>query len=116
VGPIFFSVFRRFYFQLLRSVSAAVVHCPIEYLKAHQLRARLVASDVTPIPDNLQTLLNTLCPLLATGRKRCVQIAVYRLLEKFISELSSYDGGESFESIYKNRFVFNRGIKRPMSS
>lgn len=66
---------------VLRYLCTAVCDCPLEHLKNHQLPAKLVADHDTAAPDELQTLLNHLCPRLITGN-RATQIAAFRLLQR----------------------------------
>ena len=66
-----------------RVLCTAVSECPLEHLKSHQLPAKLVADHDTNAPDNLQTVLNHLCPRLISGN-RASQITAYRLLQKYV--------------------------------
>lgn len=54
---------------------------PKELILDHKLPPLLVAGDLSPLPDNLQSLLNHLCPLLLAS-ERCVQVAVFVLIER----------------------------------
>lgn len=67
--------------QVLQSVGVALTYVPLKQLTDHSLSARFIADQKTNLPENLQTLLNTLCPLLLF-KARPFQITVYYLLEK----------------------------------
>ena len=66
---------------VLRVLCTAVSECPLEHLESHQLPARLVADHDTSAPDDLQTVLNHLCPRLISTN-RATQITAYRLLHR----------------------------------
>ena len=67
---------------MLRSLCVAVSECPLDHLKSHQLPAKLVADHDTSAPDDLQTVLNHLCPRLISAN-RATQITSYRLLQRY---------------------------------
>ena len=84
-----------FYQQLKIMTSylcSAAALCPVDLLITHKLPARLVVDDVTNIPNEMQTLLNSLCPLL-TSHHRPFQLTAYKLLFKVMTQLSRYDEG-----------------------
>ncbi|XP_007493198.1 E3 ubiquitin-protein ligase listerin isoform X1 [Monodelphis domestica] len=61
-----------------------------DQLLNHKLSVRLTSDQKTNLPERLQTLLNTLAPLLHF-RARPVQIAVYHMLYKLMPELPKFD-------------------------
>ncbi|XP_031815109.1 E3 ubiquitin-protein ligase listerin isoform X1 [Sarcophilus harrisii] len=61
-----------------------------DQLLNHNLAIRLTPDQKTNLPERLQTLLNTLAPLLHF-RARPVQIAVYHVLYKLMPELPRFD-------------------------
>ncbi|XP_045245148.2 E3 ubiquitin-protein ligase listerin isoform X5 [Macaca fascicularis] len=75
---------------MLKPMCEALTYISKEQLLSHKLPARLVADQKTNLPEYLQTLLNTLAPLLLF-RARPVQIAVYHMLYKLMPELPQYD-------------------------
>lgn len=66
----------------LQSLAAALTHVPVQQLTNNRLPPRLSAEQDGELPAPLQTLLNTFCPLLLF-KARPLQVAVYRLLEKY---------------------------------
>ena len=82
----------------------------------HKLPARLVADQESVLPDELQTLLNILCPLLGSAC-RPVQLTAYRLLLTIIPHLADYDLNQEKEgddqkeevsrSVFLQRFALN---------
>ncbi|XP_070951635.1 E3 ubiquitin-protein ligase listerin isoform X3 [Macaca nemestrina] len=75
---------------MLKPMCETLTYISKEQLLSHKLPARLVADQKTNLPEYLQTLLNTLAPLLLF-RARPVQIAVYHMLYKLMPELPQYD-------------------------
>nr|KAF6475095.1 listerin E3 ubiquitin protein ligase 1 [Rousettus aegyptiacus] len=75
---------------MLKPMCETLTYIPKDQLLSHKLPARLVAGQKTNLPEHLQTLLNTLAPLLLF-RARPVQIAVYHMLYKLMPELPQYD-------------------------
>ncbi|XP_037688795.1 E3 ubiquitin-protein ligase listerin isoform X1 [Choloepus didactylus] len=75
---------------VLKPMCETLTYITKDQLLGHKLPARLVAGQKTNFPDHLQTLLNTLAPLLLF-RARPVQIAVYHMLYKLMPELPQYD-------------------------
>uniref|UniRef100_A0A8B9HBE4 E3 ubiquitin-protein ligase listerin n=1 Tax=Astyanax mexicanus TaxID=7994 RepID=A0A8B9HBE4_ASTMX len=61
------------------AVGEALVYIPVQLLTNNKLPARFVADQKSSLPDALQTLLNTLAPLLLF-KARPLQLAVYHLL------------------------------------
>lgn len=66
---------------VLQSVGAALTYVPAQQLTNNRLPPRFSAEQSSNLPEPLQTLLNTFCPLLLF-KARPLQITVYRLLEK----------------------------------
>lgn len=66
---------------VLQSVGVALTYMPVQLLKQNSLPPRFIADQKTNLPEPLQTLLNTFCPLLLF-KARPLQITVYHLLEK----------------------------------
>lgn len=66
---------------VLQSVGVALTYVPVQQLKQNSLPPRFIADQKTNLPEPLQTLLNTFCPLLLF-KARPLQITVYHLLEK----------------------------------
>uniref|UniRef100_A0A8C4LP85 E3 ubiquitin-protein ligase listerin n=1 Tax=Equus asinus asinus TaxID=83772 RepID=A0A8C4LP85_EQUAS len=79
-----------FHNAMLKPMCETLTYIPKDQLLSHKLPARLVAGQKTNLPEYLQTLLNTLVPLLLF-RARPVQIAVYHMLYKLMPELPQYD-------------------------
>ncbi|XP_012619918.2 E3 ubiquitin-protein ligase listerin [Microcebus murinus] len=75
---------------MLKPMCETLTYISKDQLLSHKLSARLVADQKTNMPEYLQTLLNTLVPLLLF-RARPVQIAVYHMLYKLMPELPQYD-------------------------
>ncbi|KAI5940246.1 E3 ubiquitin-protein ligase listerin [Manis javanica] len=75
---------------VLKPMCETLTYIPKNQLLSQKLPAKLVASQKTNLPEYLQTLLNTLAPLLLF-RARPVQIAVYHMLYKLMPELPQYD-------------------------
>ncbi|KAM9729215.1 E3 ubiquitin-protein ligase listerin [Menidia menidia] len=76
---------------VLQSVGLALTYIPVQQLNQNSLPPRFIADQKTNLPEPLQTLLNTLCPLLLF-KARPLQITVYDLLEKVMSQLPECDG------------------------
>uniref|UniRef100_UPI0037E875A9 E3 ubiquitin-protein ligase listerin n=1 Tax=Semicossyphus pulcher TaxID=241346 RepID=UPI0037E875A9 len=76
---------------VLQSVGAALTYVPVQQLKQNSLPAKFIADQNTNLPEPLQTLLNTFCPLLLF-KARPLQITVYHLLEKVMPQLPECDG------------------------
>lgn len=66
---------------VLQSVGVALTYVPLKQLTDNSLPARFIADQKTNLPEPLQTLLNTFCPLLLF-KARPLQITIYHLLEK----------------------------------
>nr|XP_017518790.2 E3 ubiquitin-protein ligase listerin [Manis javanica] len=75
---------------VLKPMCETLTYIPKNQLLSQKLPAKLVAGQKTNLPEYLQTLLNTLAPLLLF-RARPVQIAVYHMLYKLMPELPQYD-------------------------
>ncbi|XP_062478134.1 E3 ubiquitin-protein ligase listerin [Pezoporus occidentalis] len=76
--------------SVLTSLGEALTHISKDQLLNHKLPAKFVAGQKTNLPDKLQTLLNTLSPLLLF-RARPVQTSVYHMLYKLMPELPKFD-------------------------
>lgn len=84
--------------MVLQSVGVALTFVPVPQLNQNSLPARFIADQKTNLPEPLQTLLNTFCPLLLF-KARPLQITVYHLLEKVMPQLPECDGeGDSNKS------------------
>lgn len=68
---------------VLQSVGVALTYVPVLQLNNNSLPPRFIADQKTNLPEPLQTLLNTFCPLLLF-KARPLQITVYHLLEKYV--------------------------------
>uniref|UniRef100_A0A8C9Z4Q0 E3 ubiquitin-protein ligase listerin n=1 Tax=Sander lucioperca TaxID=283035 RepID=A0A8C9Z4Q0_SANLU len=75
----------------ISSVGVALTYMPVQLLKQNSLPPRFIADQKTNLPEPLQTLLNTFCPLLLF-KARPLQITVYHLLEKVMPQLPECDG------------------------
>ncbi|XP_022063447.2 E3 ubiquitin-protein ligase listerin [Acanthochromis polyacanthus] len=83
---------------VLQSVGVALTYVPVPQLNQNSLPPRFIADQKTNLPEPLQTLLNTFCPLLLF-KARPLQITVYHLLEKVMPQLPECDGeGDSNKS------------------
>ncbi|KAL6472979.1 hypothetical protein MHYP_G00191670 [Metynnis hypsauchen] len=72
------------------AVGEALSYIPIQLLTHNKLPARFVADQKSSLPDALQTLLNTLGPLLLF-KARPLQLAVYQILHKIMPLLPESD-------------------------
>ncbi|XP_036885574.1 E3 ubiquitin-protein ligase listerin isoform X3 [Sturnira hondurensis] len=75
---------------MLKPMCETLTHITKDHLLSHKLPARPLAGQKTDLPAHLQTLLDTLAPLLLF-RARPVQIAAYHMLYKLMPELPQYD-------------------------
>uniref|UniRef100_UPI00398EDAED E3 ubiquitin-protein ligase listerin isoform X2 n=1 Tax=Pristiophorus japonicus TaxID=55135 RepID=UPI00398EDAED len=75
---------------LLTALGEASALIPLKHLMDHSLPAKFIAGQKTNLPDKLQSVLNTLAPLLLC-KARPVQITAYRILHKLMSELPAFD-------------------------
>uniref|UniRef100_A0A665XCC4 E3 ubiquitin-protein ligase listerin n=1 Tax=Echeneis naucrates TaxID=173247 RepID=A0A665XCC4_ECHNA len=76
----------------------ALTYVPVQQLKQNSLPPQFIADQKTNLPEPIQTLLNTFCPLLLF-KARPLQVTVYHLLEKIMPELPECDGeGDSSKS------------------
>uniref|UniRef100_A0A8C9ZA59 E3 ubiquitin-protein ligase listerin n=1 Tax=Sander lucioperca TaxID=283035 RepID=A0A8C9ZA59_SANLU len=71
--------------------NTTLTYMPVQLLKQNSLPPRFIADQKTNLPEPLQTLLNTFCPLLLF-KARPLQITVYHLLEKVMPQLPECDG------------------------
>ncbi|XP_029304637.1 E3 ubiquitin-protein ligase listerin [Cottoperca gobio] len=76
---------------VLQSVGVALTYAPVQQLKHNSLPPRFIADQKTNLPEPLQTLLNSFCPLLLF-KARPLQITIYHLLEKVMPQLPECDG------------------------
>ncbi|XP_041266994.1 E3 ubiquitin-protein ligase listerin isoform X2 [Onychostruthus taczanowskii] len=76
--------------SVLSSLGEALTYISKEQFLNHKLPPKFVAGQKTNLPDKLQTLLNTLSPLLLF-RARPVQVSVYHMLHKLMPELPKFD-------------------------
>ncbi|KAI7793222.1 putative E3 ubiquitin-protein ligase listerin [Triplophysa rosa] len=74
----------------LRAVGEALTYIPVELLTQNKLPPRFVADQKSSLPEPMQTLLNTLSPLLLF-KARPLQLAVYHLLHKVMPLLPESD-------------------------
>ncbi|XP_052464285.1 E3 ubiquitin-protein ligase listerin [Carassius gibelio] len=75
---------------VLRAVGEALTYIPVELLTQNKLPPRFVADQRSSLPEPLQTLLNTLSPLLLF-KARPLQLAVYHILHKVMPLLPESD-------------------------
>ncbi|XP_023799209.1 E3 ubiquitin-protein ligase listerin [Cyanistes caeruleus] len=76
--------------SVLTSLGEALTYISKDQLLNHKLPPKFVAGQKTNLPDKLQTLLNTLSPLLLF-RARPVQVSVYHMMHKLMPELPKFD-------------------------
>ncbi|KAM4546387.1 E3 ubiquitin-protein ligase listerin [Fundulus diaphanus] len=76
---------------VLQSLCLALTYIPVQQLNQNSLPPRFIADQKTNLPESLQTLLNTLCPLLLF-KARPLQITVHHMLEKVMPQLPECDG------------------------
>ncbi|XP_056415439.1 E3 ubiquitin-protein ligase listerin [Hyla sarda] len=76
--------------SVLQSLGEALCFISKEQLLNHKLPAKFVAGQKSSLSDGLQSLLNTLAPLLLY-RDRAVQITVYHMLNKIMVDLPAFD-------------------------
>ncbi|XP_015237598.1 PREDICTED: E3 ubiquitin-protein ligase listerin [Cyprinodon variegatus] len=76
---------------VLQSLCLALTYIPVQQLNQNALPPRFIADQKTNLPESLQTLLNTLCPLLLF-KARPLQITVHHMLEKVMPQLPECDG------------------------
>ncbi|OXB79770.1 UNVERIFIED_CONTAM: hypothetical protein H355_013755, partial [Colinus virginianus] len=107
--------------SVLTSLGEALTYISRDQLLNHKLPAKFVAGQKTNLPDNLQTLLNTLSPLLLF-RARSVQISVYHMLYKLMPELPKFDdedlksyGDEEEELALYLRVLYSQYLRRTKS-
>ncbi|XP_066507230.1 E3 ubiquitin-protein ligase listerin [Hoplias malabaricus] len=72
------------------AVGKALAYIPVQLLTHNKLPARFVVDQKSSLPDAIQTLLNTLAPLLLF-KARPLQLAVYHILHKVIPLLPKSD-------------------------
>ncbi|XP_041657592.1 E3 ubiquitin-protein ligase listerin [Cheilinus undulatus] len=76
---------------VLQSAGKTLTFVPVQQLVQNSLPPKFIADQKTNLPEPLQTLLNTFCPLLLF-KARPLQITVYHLLEKVMPQLPECDG------------------------
>ena len=69
---------------MLSSLASTISLCPHNHIVKHQLPPKLIAGDDSSLPDDHQTVLNHLAPMLLNAN-RAIQIAAYRLLLRLIN-------------------------------
>lgn len=72
--------------SLLSGVASAASYCPTQQVLAHKLPAYLIADQLSPLPDTLQSLINHISPLLMFPH-RSVQIAAFHILRRYTPNL-----------------------------
>uniref|UniRef100_A0A671VDD3 E3 ubiquitin-protein ligase listerin n=1 Tax=Sparus aurata TaxID=8175 RepID=A0A671VDD3_SPAAU len=77
--------------DIITSVGVALTYVPVQQLTQNSLPPRFIVDQNTNLPEPLQTLLNTFCPLLLF-KARPLQMTVYHLLEKVMPQLPECDG------------------------
>ncbi|KAJ8266659.1 hypothetical protein GJAV_G00133160 [Gymnothorax javanicus] len=83
---------------VLRAVGAALRWVPVQMLTQNKLPPKFVAGQKTNLPEELQTLLNTLAPLLLF-KARPAQLTAFHVLSKMMPQLPDCDGeGDSGKS------------------
>uniref|UniRef100_A0A672KHH9 E3 ubiquitin-protein ligase listerin n=1 Tax=Sinocyclocheilus grahami TaxID=75366 RepID=A0A672KHH9_SINGR len=75
---------------VIMAVGEALTYIPVELLTQNKLPPRFVADQRSSLPEPLQTLLNTLSPLLLF-KARPLQLAVYHILHKVMPLLPESD-------------------------
>nr|XP_023661078.1 E3 ubiquitin-protein ligase listerin isoform X1 [Paramormyrops kingsleyae] len=75
---------------VLGAVGEVLCYVPVQMVMQNKLPPRFVVAQRTNLPEPLQTLLNTLAPLLLF-KARPVQLAVFHVLHKVMPELPKYD-------------------------
>ncbi|XP_067676040.1 E3 ubiquitin-protein ligase listerin-like [Haliotis asinina] len=76
--------------NVISSMGLAISCCPKQHVLNHQLPANLIAEDLSPLPDSLQSLLNTFSPMMLYSSSS-VQVTAFHLLNRIVSELSAYE-------------------------
>ncbi|XP_075053231.1 E3 ubiquitin-protein ligase listerin [Mixophyes fleayi] len=76
--------------SVLQSLGEALRFITKDQLLNHKLPAKFVAGQKSNLSDRLQSLLNTLAPLLL-HRERAVQVTVYHMLNKIMVDLPAFD-------------------------
>uniref|UniRef100_A0A671QUH2 E3 ubiquitin-protein ligase listerin n=1 Tax=Sinocyclocheilus anshuiensis TaxID=1608454 RepID=A0A671QUH2_9TELE len=76
--------------SLKNTMGEALTYIPVELLTQNKLPPRFVADQRSSLPEPLQTLLNTLSPLLLF-KARPLQLAVYHILHKVMPLLPESD-------------------------
>uniref|UniRef100_A0A672KMM1 E3 ubiquitin-protein ligase listerin n=1 Tax=Sinocyclocheilus grahami TaxID=75366 RepID=A0A672KMM1_SINGR len=74
----------------IKPLGEALTYIPVELLTQNKLPPRFVADQRSSLPEPLQTLLNTLSPLLLF-KARPLQLAVYHILHKVMPLLPESD-------------------------
>ncbi|XP_060689478.1 E3 ubiquitin-protein ligase listerin isoform X2 [Hemiscyllium ocellatum] len=75
---------------LLTALGEASALIPLKQLMNHSLPHKFIAGQKTNLPDKLQSILNTLAPLLLC-KTRPVQITIYLILHKLMPGLPAFD-------------------------
>ncbi|XP_072370137.1 E3 ubiquitin-protein ligase listerin isoform X2 [Scyliorhinus torazame] len=96
---------------LLTALGEASALIPLKQLMNHSLPPKFIAGQKTNLPDKLQSVLNTLTPLLLC-KARPVQITTYHILHKLMSELPTFDN-EHLKSYDDNGNDEERALSPP---
>ncbi|XP_043927951.1 E3 ubiquitin-protein ligase listerin-like [Protopterus annectens] len=80
--------------SVLTSLGKALVYIPLDKLSNNNLFPMFITGQKTHLPDKLQTLLNTIAPLLLF-RARPVQVTAFCILNKIMQELPKFDSEDS---------------------
>uniref|UniRef100_H3AL29 E3 ubiquitin-protein ligase listerin n=1 Tax=Latimeria chalumnae TaxID=7897 RepID=H3AL29_LATCH len=88
--------------SVLRALGRALAFIPLDQLMNHNLPPKFVAGQKTNLPDRLQTLMNTLAPLLF-GRARSVQVTVYHILHSPLEDCVLGGGREKIRRNHATR-------------
>uniref|UniRef100_A0A3Q2DVL2 E3 ubiquitin-protein ligase listerin n=1 Tax=Cyprinodon variegatus TaxID=28743 RepID=A0A3Q2DVL2_CYPVA len=89
---------------VLQSLCLALTYIPVQQLNQNALPPRFIADQKTNLPESLQTLLNTLCPLLLF-KARPLQITVHHMLEKVMPQLPEESTFHSLCSVFTTESV-----------
>ncbi|XP_046570913.1 LOW QUALITY PROTEIN: E3 ubiquitin-protein ligase listerin-like [Haliotis rubra] len=76
--------------NVISSMGLAISCCPKQHVLGLQLPANLIAEDLSPLPDSLQSLLNTFSPMMLYS-SASVQVTAFRVLNRIVSELPAYE-------------------------
>ncbi|XP_052810138.1 E3 ubiquitin-protein ligase listerin-like [Mya arenaria] len=83
---------------VLQSACNAAAMSPQKLILEHKLPPLLVAGDLSPLPDTLQTLLNQLSPLIIK-KEKCVQLSAFCILDSVVATFPEFDKEDKNKSI-----------------